>query len=194
MTHDLPPPHASVNKPSVSHTDILQRLPSASVASGTRETSGKTDSAGPHDEKRFYKKQTHSSVQVNVRRILPGRVPRPELSKNCLGQDLDRSLELPPASKNLLLGESSRETLVESTSFLGDSRTLLGDSRTFLGDSRTFLGVTTNFLGELRKSESEVMGKPLLVGVQGDDGLLSSALVFTFSLMALLFHLLISAC
>lgn len=115
-------------------------------------------------------------------------VPRLELSKNCLGQLLDSSSELPPTSKNLLLGESNRETFGESSSFLGDSKT-------FLGESRTFLGVTRNFLGELRKlEESEVMGKPLLVGVQGDEGLSTSALLFTFSLMALLFHLLISAC
>lgn len=113
-------------------------------------------------------------------------VPRLELSKNCLGQVLDSSSELPPTSKNLLLGESSRLAF-------GDSSSFLGDSKTFLGESRTFLGVTRNFLGELRKlEESEVMGRPLLVGVQGGEGL--SFLVFTFNLMALLFHLLISAC
>ena len=124
--------------------------------------------------------------EVNFTSSLPGMVPRLELSKNCLGQDLDSSSELPPTSKNLLLGESSRLAFGESSSFLGDSKT-------FLGESRTFLGVTRNFLGELRKlEESEVMGRPLLVGVQGGEGL--SFLVFTFNLMALLFHLLISAC
>lgn len=107
-------------------------------------------------------------------------LPRLELSKNCLGQVLDSTSELPPASKKLLLGELSRENL--------------GESGAFFGDSRTFLGVTINFLGELRKlEESEVMGMPLLVGVQGDVGMSISVLVFTFSLMALLFHLLISA-
>lgn len=82
----------------------------------------------------------------------------------------------------------------ESSSFLGDSKPFLGESSTFLGEAMTFLGVTRNFLGELRKLESEVMGRPLLVGVQGEGGLSISDLVFTFSLMALLFHLLISAC
>lgn len=124
--------------------------------------------------------------EVNFTSSLPGMVPRLELSKNCLGQVLDSSSELPPTSKNLLLGESSRLAFGESSSFLGDSKT-------FLGESRTFLGVTRNFLGELRKlEESEVMGRPLLVGVQGGEGF--SFLVFPFNLMALLFHLLISAC
>lgn len=96
--------------------------------------------------------------------------------------------EVPPTSKNLLLGESCTETFGESSSFLGEART-------FLGESRTFLGVIRNFLGELKKlEESEVMGRPLLVGVQGEVGLSNSALVFVFSLKALLFHLLISAC
>lgn len=108
-------------------------------------------------------------------------VPRPELSKNCLGQVLDISSELPATSKNLLLGESSRENL--------------GDSKTFLGESRTFLGVTRSFLGELNKlEESEFMGRPLFVTVQGDEGFSTSAVLLPFSLMALLFHLLISAC
>lgn len=107
-------------------------------------------------------------------------VPSLELSKNCLGQVLDSSSELPPTSKNLLFGESSREAF--------------GESSSFLGDSKTFLGVTRNFLGELRKlEESEVMGRPLLVGVQGGEGLSTSGMLFTFSLMALRFHLLISA-
>lgn len=118
---------------------------------------------------------------VNFRCSLPGMVPKLELSKNCLGQVLDSSSELPPTSKNLLLGESCREAF--------------GESNSFLGESRIFLGVTRNFLGELRKlEESEVMGRPLLVGVQGDGGLSTSALLFTFSFMALLFHLVISAC
>lgn len=123
-------------------------------------------------------------------------VPRLELSKNCLGQVLDSISELPPTSKNLLLGESHRESktfLGESRAFLGESSTFLGESRTFLGESRTFLGVTRNFLGELRKL-AESVGRALLVGVQGGEGLSTSALLFTFSLMALLFHLPISAC
>lgn len=107
-------------------------------------------------------------------------VPRLELSKNCLGQVLDSSSELPATSKNLLFGESSREAF--------------GESSIFLGESGTFLGVTRNFLGEPRRlEESEVRGRPLLVGVQGGEGLSVSVLLFTFSLKALLFHLLISA-
>ena len=114
-------------------------------------------------------------------------VPKLELSKNCLGQFLDSISELPSMSKNLLLGESSPETFGESSSFLGDSKT-------FLGEARTLLGVIRNFLGELTKMEdSEVMGRPLFVGVQGEGGLSTSVLLFTLSLMALLFHLLISA-
>lgn len=128
------------------------------------------------------------TMQVNFGCDLPGMVPRQELSKNCLGQVLDSSSEVPPTSKNLLLGESSNETFGESSSFLGDSST-------FLGESRIFLGVTRNFLGELRRLvESELIGRPLLVGVQGDEGASTSALLFTLSLMALFFHLLISAC
>lgn len=89
-------------------------------------------------------------------------VPRLELSKNCLGQFLDSVSELPPTSKNLLLGDSRREAFGESSSFLGDSKP-------FLGVSRSFLAGIKNFLGELsRLEESEVMGKPLLVGVLGD--------------------------
>lgn len=107
-------------------------------------------------------------------------VPRLELSKNCLGQVLDISSELPPTSKNLLLGESSRENF--------------GDSKTFLGESRTLLGVTRGFLGELKLEESEVMGRPLFVRVQGEEGFSTSAVLLPFSLKALLFHLLISAC
>lgn len=104
---------------------------------------------------------------------LPGMVPRLELSKNCLGQVLDSRSKPAPASKNLLLGESS----------------------SFLGESSSFLGVTRNFLGELtRLVESELIGRPLLVGVQGDEGMSTSGLLFTFSFMALFFHLLISAC
>ena len=115
--------------------------------------------------------------------ILPGMVPRLELSKNCLGQFLDSSSEPPSASKKLLLGESS------------GSSGFLGQSRTFRGEARAFLGETRNFVGEFRKLvESAVIGKALLVGVQGDEGLSKSALFFTLSLMALLFHLLISAC
>lgn len=120
-------------------------------------------------------------MQVNFGCDLPGMVPRQELSKNCLGQVLDSSSEVPPTSKNLLLGESSSETF--------------GESSSFLGESRIFLGVTKHFLGELRRLvESELIGKALLVGVHGDDGTSISALPFTFSLMALFFHLLISAC
>lgn len=118
---------------------------------------------------------------------LPGRVPRLELSKNCLGQVLKSISELPPSPKNLLFGKSSMEDL-------GESKTFLGESSILLGESRTFLGVTRNFFGELRTlEESEVMGCPLLVGVQGGDGLSISALLFTFIFMALPFHLLISA-
>lgn len=118
--------------------------------------------------------------EVNFRCSLPGMVPRLELSKNCLGQDLDSNSELPPTSKKLLFGESN---------------SFLGDSKTFLGESRTFLGVTRNFFGEQKTlEESEAMGRPLLVGVQGDEGLSTSAVLFPFILMALFFHLLISAC
>lgn len=108
------------------------------------------------------------------------------MSKNCLGQVLKSISALPPTPKNLLFGESS---MVD----LGESRAFLGESSIFLGESRTFLGVTRNFFGELRTlEESEVMGSPLLVGVQGGDGLSISVLLFTFSFMALPFHLLIS--
>lgn len=111
---------------------------------------------------------------------LPGRFPRPELSKNCLGQVLISISELSPTPKNLLFGESWQEDF--------------GESRTFLGDWRTFFGVTRNFLGELKKlAESEVTARPLLVGVEGDDGLVASIFGFPFNLMALPFHLLTSA-
>lgn len=120
-------------------------------------------------------------MQMHFGCDLPGMVPREELSKNCLGQVLDNSSEVPPTSKNLLLGESSSETI--------------GESSSFLGESRIFLGVTRHFLGELRRLvESELIGRPLLVGVQGDEGMSTSVLLLTFSLIALFFHLLISAC
>lgn len=95
--------------------------------------------------------------------------------------------ELSPMPKNLLLGESWREDF-------GESRALFGESRTFLGDWRTFLAGTRNFFGELKTlEESEVTARPLLVGVQGGDGLSASTLGFPFILMALPFHLLTSA-
>lgn len=87
-------------------------------------------------------------------------------------------------SKILLFGESKTE----------ESRTFLGGTTTFLGESGILLGVSRNVFGEPRRLEdSEVLDRPLLVGVHGDPGLSSSGLVFTFSLMALLFHLEISA-
>lgn len=109
------------------------------------------------------------------------------MSKNCLGQVLISMSEQSPTPKNLLFGESWQEDF-------GESRILFGESRTFLGDWRTFLGVTRNFFGELKKlDESEVTARPLLVGVDGDDGLVASILGFPFNLMALPFHLLTSA-
>lgn len=114
-------------------------------------------------------------------------IPRLELSKNCLGQVLDKSSEVPPTSKNLLLGETSTE-------LFGESRTFRGETATFLGESRTFRGVSRGFLGELRRLEdSVVLQRPRLVGVQGDPGLSISVLVLVFSLMALHFHFEISA-
>lgn len=74
-------------------------------------------------------------------------VPSWELSKNCLGQTLDRSSEDSPASKNLLFGESSMD---------------------LFGESEACWGVMGNLLGGLRSSEgSVVLQWPLLVGVQG---------------------------
>lgn len=109
------------------------------------------------------------------------------MSKNCLGQVLISMSEQSPTPKNLLFGESWQEDF-------GEFRILFGESRTFLGDWRTFLGVTRNFFGELKKlDESEVTARPLLVGVDGDDGLVASILGFPFNLMALPFHLLTSA-
>lgn len=122
-------------------------------------------------------------------------VPRLELSKNCLGQVLDSSSELPPMSKILLFGESSMGTFGESSSFLGEDGSFLGESIMFPGESRTFLEATRNLLGELRRSEgSEVMRRGLLVGVHCDEGFSSSVLLFPFSFKALFFHLLISTC
>lgn len=136
----------------------------------------------------WYSEAFERMWQSSLRCSLPGMVPRLELSKNCLGQFRDSVSELPPTSKNLLLGDSRREAFGESSSFLGDSKP-------FLGVSRSFLAGIKNFLGELsRLEESEVMGKPLLVGVLGDWSLSSSTLFLTFSLMALFFHLVISAC
>lgn len=56
------------------------------------------------------------------------------------------------------------------------------------------MGVTRNFFGELKKlDDSEATERALLVGVEGDDGLVSSIFGFPFNLMALHFHLLTSA-
>lgn len=118
-------------------------------------------------------------LQVIIRCGLPGMVPREELSKNCLGQFLDSSSEDSPTSKNLLLGKSSTG--------------ILGDSSSFLGEFRLFFGVTKTFLGEQRLGESTLIGRPLLVGVQGNEGSSTSAFCLTLSLMALFFHLFISA-
>lgn len=115
---------------------------------------------------------------------LPGVVPSPELSKNCLGRLLVSISEAPPASKNLLLGDLKSEGL-------GESRGLLGDSGPFRGEPRILLEFSSIFLGEHRMST--VVGGGLLVEVAQGDGGLSISVLF-FSLMALFFHLVTSAC
>lgn len=103
----------------------------------------------------------------------PWVAPSWELSKNCLGQMRDSTSEDPPASKNLLFGDSHMD---------------------LFGESKPCWGFSGNLFGGLMSSgASAALRWPRLVGVQGCAGWSPPGLVLALSFMALLFHLEISA-